>query len=224
MPLGRGVADWTKASAAVGNSASRRYMTEIFNLPVPMSVYGRFIFMKKNSTKTKLGALGSVRTLAVSAMLTALCIVLASLAKSIFGPGPIRFTVENLPILLGSIIYGPIVGVIIAVASDLLSCLLFGMAPLPLITVGAAMIALISGVVFKLAQKKLGSRSTIFISVISAHIIGSMAIKTYQLFIFYGPIVLYRIPLYIVISIAEAIILSVILENKGLTNQLKGKN
>ena len=78
-------------------------------------------------------------------MLTAACVVLAYIAKGIFGTGPLRFTVENLPVFVASFFYGPIMGGAVALSADLLSCVLAGQAPLPLISVGAAFVGISSG-------------------------------------------------------------------------------
>lgn len=73
--------------------------------------------------KPKRPSLANPRVLTVAALLTAVSFVLAYLAKSIFGPGVIRVTFECLPVFFGSMVFGPAIGVVIAVAADLLSCL-----------------------------------------------------------------------------------------------------
>ena len=62
---------------------------------------------------------GSVRVLCLSAMLCAMSYVLAYLAKMIFGLGPVRFTLENLPIIFGGVSFGPFVGAMIAAAAHI---------------------------------------------------------------------------------------------------------
>lgn len=173
--------------------------------------------MKKNllSDNIKQNSIKNVKTLVTSGVLTAICLVLAFLAKSIFGTGPIRFTIENLPIMLGSFLYGPCVGALIAVAADLISCLISGMAPLPLITVGAAATGLVSGIIFKYLPVKFKGNFRIVISVISAHIVGSMIIKSVALFEFYGGIVFWRIPLYIAIAAIESFTIITLMNNSS---------
>ena len=91
----------------------------------------------------------SVRVLTAAALLAATSVVLAFFAKSIFGPSPIRITFECLPIFFGSLFLGPSIGAVIAVGADLLSCFLSGMAPNLIITLGAALIGLVAGLVYR---------------------------------------------------------------------------
>lgn len=163
----------------------------------------------------------NVKVLAVNALLAALSFALALLAKGIFGSGPIRITFENLPIFMSSFLFGPITGGITALCADLISCLYAAMVPLPLVSFGAFALGLLSGILYKYTFKNLKSKLNIFLSVILSHMLGSAVIKTVALYEFYGNIVFARIPIYILISIVEATVLSLLLENKSFMSQIR---
>ncbi|MBR2460546.1 MAG: folate family ECF transporter S component [Clostridia bacterium] len=161
--------------------------------------------MKKSSM-----AFRNVRSLAVAAMLVSMSIVIGIFCKSVlnFGMGLFRVTFENLPIILGGILFGPIGGGLIGAASDLISYLLSGQAyPLNLIvTLGAVSVGVISGAVSRFVARKRGKLQVILSGGL-AHAVGSMIIKPIGLFQFYGWMVLWRIPLYLIIAPIEICIL-----------------
>ena len=174
--------------------------------------------------KEKNGAFGALETLTVSAMLTAISIVIASLCKVIpflnFGIG-LRFTLENMPIIMAGIFFGPIVGGCVGLATDIISCITAGMVPIPLVTVGATSIGVISGVFSKYLVKKKGIPQ-IAVSVVTSHAIGSMIIKSLGLWQHYydwgagGVTLLFRIPIYIGIIIIEIAVISLLLKNSAI--------
>ena len=166
----------------------------------------------------KSNAFKSVRVLTVSALLTAMSVVIGIFCKSVlnFGGGLFRITFENLPILLSGIIFGPTIGGTVGILSDIISYLLSGQAyPLnPLVTLGAGVIGLSSGVVAKYIVKHRGTVQFIFAGM-SAHILGSMIIKPIGLFAFYGWAVLWRIPMYLVIAPLEIFLICILYKNSG---------
>lgn len=167
--------------------------------------------------------------LTCSALLAATCVILAVAAKSIFGTGPMRLTIENLPIFMASFFFGPVWGVAVAVCADLLSCVMSGMAPYPLITVGAALIGAISGILYRYLPQRVGVAARISVSVLIAHMVGSMTVKTLALWLLLddaGVTLLLRIPVYIGITVIESLILVFLAKNKTFMRQidiLKGK-
>ena len=166
----------------------------------------------------------SVIKLTCSAILAAACVVLAIAAKSIFTSSPLRLTIENLPVFMASFFFGPFWGFAVAVCADLLSCVMSGMAPYPLITIGAAVIGATSGILYNFILKKAGSKIRIVVSVIISHILGSMIIKTAALWLLLssaGITLLLRIPVYIGISIIESAILIYLTKSKALMDQIK---
>jgi len=166
----------------------------------------------------------SVKTLTVSAMLTAISVVVASICKIIpffnFGWG-LRITFENLPIIMAGILFGPIVGGCVGLATDIISCVITGNAPIPLVMLGATSIGIVSGIVSKYLIKKKGI-TNITVSVVFSHTIGSIIIKTLGLWGRYynwgvaGIPLLFRIPIYIGIVIFETIFLCILLNNSAI--------
>ena len=163
-------------------------------------------------------------TVALS-MLAAVSIVMGKYLA--FGVGDIlRFSFENLPVLFAGIAFGPIAGLLVGAVADLVGCLLVGYAVNPLVTVGAALIGLVGGAVYRLAFLfGIKRRSTrIILSVALGHLIGSVAVKTLGLAIFYSmPIpvlMLWRILNYAIVGLLEGVILVALMQNKSLVHQL----
>ena len=149
-------------------------------------------------------------------MLTAMSVVIGIFCKTFlnFSGGLVRITFENLPIILSGILFGPVIGAVVGVATDLISYLLSPQIYPPnlIVTLGAAVIGLLSGLVSKVLIRKRGYLQ-ISVATVSAHIVGSMIIKTIGLFQFYQWAVLWRIPLYIVIASAELMVLCLLYKN-----------
>ena len=153
---------------------------------------------------------GSVRRLTVAAMLTAISVVIGIFCKNFlnFGGGLFRVTFENLPIILSGILFGPVTGGLVGAASDLISYMLSSQIYPPnlIVTAGAVAVGVISGLMSRFAVKERGSLQ-IILSGAAAHIVGSMIIKPIGLYQFYGVLVLWRIPLYLVIAPLEILLL-----------------
>lgn len=151
-------------------------------------------------------------------MLTAMSVIIGIFCKNYlnFGGGLFRITFENLPVILGGIMLGPIAGGCIGGASDLVSYFMSGQAyPLNVIvTVGAVSVGVISGITARFIVKKRGYLQ-IIVSASAAHIVGSMIIKPIGLFQFYGFAVLFRIPLYLVIAPFETALICMLYKNKA---------
>lgn len=167
---------------------------------------------EKRNTETRL------RVLVLCAMLAAMSVVLAYLAKLIFGLGPVRVTFENLPIIFGGVTFGPVAGVLAALTADLCSCLLAAQAPNPLILVGSALVGLVSGLLGRYVLR--GRRwLSLFLVELSTHLVGTIAVKTWALHVYYGYHVLAllpRVPLYLAVAVAESYLLAVLYRNKGV--------
>ena len=145
----------------------------------------------------------SVKGLALASMLTAMSVAIGMFCKTFmsYGGGLFRVTFENLPIIISGLSFGPIVGALVGVASDLISYLLSPQIYPPnlIVTAGAASVGIVSGIFARYVVPKRGLVQVI-VSGGAAHIIGSMIIKSIGLFQYYGILVLWRIPLYIVIA------------------------
>ena len=149
-------------------------------------------------------------------MLTAMSVIIGIFCKNFldFGGGLFRITFENLPIILAGIILGPIVGGAVGAASDLVSYLLSAQifAPNLIVTLGAASVGIVSGLVARYAVKKRGCAQIIFAGAL-AHIVGSMIIKPIGLFQYYEWLVIWRVPLYLMIAPVEIMILCLLYKN-----------
>jgi ECF transporter S component (folate family) len=141
-----------------------------------------------------------------------------------FGLGLFRVTFENLPILAVGLMFGPIVGGIAGAATDIISYLLSSQVyPInPLVTLGAVSVGLVAGLVSHVIVKHPGKARVIF-ACAAAHIVGSMIIKPFGLFQFYGWAVLWRIPLYFVITPVEIMLLCLIRRNRTMRILLDGQ-
>ena len=151
-------------------------------------------------------------------MMTALSVIIGIFCKNYlnFSMGLFRITFENLPIILTGILYGPLVGGLVGVASDLISYLFSAQVYPPnlIVTLGAASSGIVAGLVSRFVIKKKGT-AQIVLSGALAHVIASMLIKTVGLYQFYGILVLWRIPLYMLIAPLEILIICLLLRRKS---------
>ncbi len=165
-----------------------------------------------------------LKALTTSALLIAMSVIVGIFCKNFmnFGGGLFRVTFENLPIILSGILFGPIVGGIVGVATDLISYLLSAQIYPPnlIVTLGAALIGVTAGVVSKYIVKKTGFVQ-IIMAEISAHTIGSLIVKSIGLYQFYGIAVLWRIPLYAVIVAVEVFLICILYKNNNFKNLLE---
>ncbi len=174
--------------------------------------------------KSKKNLFQSVKGLTVAAMLVAMSVIIGIFCKNYlnFGMGLYRVTFENLPIILAGILFGPVIGGIVGVSADLVSYLLSAQSfPLNLIvTAGACLVGVVSGLVSRYIVKKRGSWQ-IIASGAAAHIVGSMIVKPIGLFAFYQWGVLWRIPLYCAIAPLEIFVLCMLFKRKSFVRLLQ---
>ncbi len=163
----------------------------------------------------------TTRRITFSALLVAMSVIIGIFCKNFmnFGGGLFRVTFENLPIILSGILFGPVTGGLVGIATDLISYLLSAQIYPPnlIVTFGAMMIGVTSGVVSHFFVKKMGYAKLI-ISGVVAHLIGSVVIKSIGLYTFYGIAVLWRIPLYAVIVAIEVSIMCLLYKNSNFKN------
>ena len=167
----------------------------------------------------------SIMALTLSAMLTAMSVVIGIFCKNFlnFGMGLFRITFENLPIILSGLLFGPICGGVVGCASDLISYFLSSQIYPPnlLVTIGATAVGVVSGVVSRYVVKKRGNFQ-IILSGGLAHIVGSMIIKPMGLFEFYSFAVFWRIPLYLLIAPLEIMLICLMFKNKMFRRLVDG--
>ncbi len=134
-----------------------------------------------------------------------------------------RFSFENLPLVLSGLLFGPISGLLSGVIADLLGCVLRGYEINPILTVGAAVLGFTAGLVFQVL-KKIDNPLRVMLSVIIPHTLGSVLIKSYGLSLWYSlefsVVLSYRTLNYIIVAIAEIIVITLMLKNKGFMSQI----
>ena len=166
----------------------------------------------------------SVKILVVAAMLSAISIICGKYLA--FGIGNVlRFSFENLPILFAGIAFGPLAGALVGAVADLVGCLLVGYEINPLVTIGAVAVGAVSGGCHLLFKKaKASSAFSITLSVILAHLIGSVVIKTFGLAAFYSfplyILMLWRLFKYILVGCLECILIFMLLRNRAVCSAI----
>jgi ECF transporter S component (folate family) len=187
---------------------------------------------KKNGVhlrEKKIPVFISLEGLCLSGILAAMSIVLGKFLQI---PNPfqdfIRISFENLPIILGGIAIGPLAAMLIGVVADLTGCVLYGYSINPIITLGAAAVGLVSGLMGKYIVKG-PLILQIIASVMTSHIIGSVLIKSYGLAVWYldkyslgyWEFVAWRLLNYVIVGTLEGILLYVLFKNKAFRNQME---
>lgn len=168
------------------------------------------------------GRLISTKALVFASLLCALSVAVGWVCKTYLSFGAIRITFENIPVLMAGMFFGPFIGALVGAASDIVSGLMAGYSINPIITLGAASVGIVSGIMSRYIIKRKGF-VPILLSVLPAHIIGSMLIKSIGLYT-YGyaiEILLLRIPLYVCIASAESYIIFLLTKNKEISQRLE---
>ena len=185
---------------------------------------------KKQKNGSPFSFFGSLRGLCFAAILAAMSIILGKFLQI---PNPfqdfIRLSFENLPIILGGIALGPVAGAMIGVVADLIGCVAYGYTVNPIITLGAAAIGAIAGIVSNYIVKKPLSLKVI-LSAVPAHLIGSVLIKSFGLASWYlakyelgmMEFILWRLLNYALVATAECVILYILLKNRVFSRQMEG--
>lgn len=162
-----------------------------------------------------------LRRICLGGILAALSIVFGKLLAFNIGE-TFRVSLENLPIIMAGITLGPIYGAMIGMVADLVGCLMVGYTVNPLVTLGAMAIGFVSGFVFRLVKGQ--GKGRIALSVLMAHIVGSLLIKTTGLSLFYGmdylSLFFYRLMNYLPIAALESIIIYILTKNRGINEIL----
>ena len=183
---------------------------------------------QRSGLDRRIPVFGTLIGLCFSGVLTAMSIVLGKFLQI---PNPfqefIRISFENLPIMIAGISLGPIAGMIVGTVADLVGCVLYGYAINWRITLGSAMVGLVSGVVAKIIKNP---RSlSIIISVCAAHLIGSVLIKSWGLAkwyldayeLGYWEFVLWRLVNYSFIAILECVLICLLFKNSAFRKQIE---
>lgn len=178
----------------------------------------------KNS---RTASMKDVRVLTIMAMLAALSIIFGKYLA--FNAGPFRISFENLSILMAGMFLGAPAGCLTGILADVIGSLMVGYTINPIITLGAGAIGLISGLLFRslptfhVSRLPDGMLRNLAV-VLTAHLCGSMVIKSIGLMAFYQytiPQVALRVPLYLVIGTAETLIITALLSNKAFAAEIE---
>ena len=183
----------------------------------------------KPSPRRDIALFGNLRVMTCAGLLAALSIILGKFLQI---PNPfqdiIRISFENTPLVMAGMFFGPAVGLATGAVADLVGCALYGYAVNPLITVGAASVGLVSGIISNYIIRR-GVLLKTSVSVVAAHVIGSVVIKSLGLAAWYlstynmglAELMLWRLLTYTVIGVAEVAIVFALLKNRSFSSQLE---
>ena len=165
---------------------------------------------------------GSARLMVTLSFLSALGIILGKyLAFNL--TEFMRFSLENITIIFTGIVFGPILGLAVGIVQDVVGCLAVGYTINPIITLGSAAVGLVSGYLYRLF-KRMPSHIHLTLTVLLAHAVGSVFIKSVGLAVFYslpfGATVLWRILNYVIVGALEIIVLTFLFKSKQLLSQI----
>ena len=126
------------------------------------------------------------RVLTTAALLAALSAVIGIVCKNLFTFNIYyRLTFENAPIILAGLLYGPVVGAMVGVCADAVSCLMSTNPALnPIISLGAGTVGLMAGLASRMIPR--GVRTQTAVAVILAHLIGQVGIKSIGKILYFG--------------------------------------
>jgi riboflavin transporter len=137
----------------------------------------------------------------LSGILVALSIVLTRLL-SINIDQYIRISFGFVPIILAGIVLGPYFGFAVGGLADFLGCLLFGVAPYPLITLTSALVGLISWLIYRL-MRKTREWIRILLAVAVIQVVCTILLQTLWLSLLYGQAYMILLPWRAIIGIVS---------------------
>ena len=177
-------------------------------------------FMRKKRVG-KVAVFGTLKIMVCVSLLVAMSIVCGKYLA--FGVGNVmRFSFENLSILISGMLFGPAVGAITGVAADIIGCFMVGYAINPAITLGAAVIGAVGGAVYRTLRRRTSAKYgvSVFAGVFCAHLLGSVLIKTVGLSAFYDMpfllLLMWRALNYLAVGGVETFAIYYVLKNKSV--------
>lgn len=166
-----------------------------------------------------------IKIIASLAMLAALSIILGKYLAIPVGE-IMRFSLESMPIIFAGMVFGPLAGGLCGLVADLIGCLLRGYEINIAVSLGAMVIGVISGAL-PILLRALGAKRLplTVITVLAAHIIGSMLIKTLGLAAYYEmpfyAVLLWRVVNYVIVGALDCVTVHILLGNKGIKMEIK---
>ena len=186
--------------------------------------------MEKNQKLPRaIAVFGNPRALCLAALLAAMSLILGKFLQI---PTPfaefVRISFENLPVILAGLVLGPLAGAMTGAVADLVGCLAYGYSINPIITLGAASVGLVAGLVGLLFSRA-PLLLRISLSAVAAHLVGSVGIKTAGIAAWYlskynlgyAELTLWRLLNYTIIAVLEIAILYALLRHRGFQKQLE---
>lgn len=174
--------------------------------------------------KNRSDSIRNTKVLVFGALMASMSIIIGLICKNYltFSDGSVRITFENLPIIISGIWFGPFVGAAVGIIADLVSALLSPpYQPNPLITVGAASIGILSGVLARYIIKGKKFYQVLLLTLV-VHAIGSVIIKSTVLGLMgYAVIWPVRIAIYTVIAVCESYLIYLIINNRGMMSRIE---
>ena len=108
--------------------------------------------------------------------------------------------------------------------ADMIGGILAGYAINPLITLGAASIGLVGGWLWQTLPHTLRLGQRLLLSVVAAHVVGSIVINSLALHIFYGyawSVLAARVPNALILTAVNTVLLRLLMENKAVMAAVK---
>jgi len=175
----------------------------------------------------KKNGLGATRVLTTAALLAALSAVIGILCKNLFTFNIYyRITFENAPVILAGLLFGPVVGAMVGVCADAVSCLMSSNPALnPIISLGAASVGAISGLVPMVLRR--GVRLQTAMAVFLAHLIGQVGIKSIGKMLYFGMPwqgIFIGLGISVIVGFMEFMLISWMRSNKSLVRFMGGDN
>ena len=124
------------------------------------------------------------RTLVVCALLAAIAVVLARLIIPMFN-ATTRYSIEAVPIFLAGMLFGPVPGMLVGLASDAVGCLFSGYGYNPLFALPPLLYGLCGGVFRPLLAQKV-SIVRIALAFLPAVVLGSILYQSWSLAFVYN--------------------------------------
>ena len=174
--------------------------------------------MKKRRVQARV-----LRVIILCSLLAAMSIALKQLSINL--GSDIRIGFENLPIIFAGVTCGPIAGACVGVVADIVGGVAIYGSIIPGITVGACVIGLVSGLAYYIGKiNHFPLILQVVIADASAHIIGSLLVKTAVLSHQYGNpffiLLATRSLTYLIVMIFETALIYILLRNKMVSGGL----
>ncbi|MBQ9080079.1 MAG: folate family ECF transporter S component [Clostridia bacterium] len=178
----------------------------------------------KRTLRKDLAMFGNVRVLTAAALLAAMSLILGKFLQI---PNPLsdifRISFENLPVIFAGFCFGPVVGGTVGAVADIVGCLLYGYTINPIITLGAAAVGIVSGIMANYIVKRPRWLS-IAAATFAAHAVGSVVVKSLGLAAWYlssynmglVELMLWRALLYAVIGTAEFLLIYLLTSHRAV--------